>query len=570
MSIGAVRRQLAVAAREVVTGGLALVTFATVLLGAPRGVVVASAVVTLALYVPLHRRATSIPRKKHEIAGTLQLARLLLALTLVVAWDDWWGWSWPAAAAMALVAACTAAETTVFDSWERVGLEARNLPTLRVEIPEVVGRGTVGAADWTVLLLAWVVAGIVAADWLVLGLALLLTAAVAVAVVVGLRRVHRCVDAEDRLYGTLEKIGPEFAVYFGSNVGAQYQLGMWMPYFERIGRPFVVVARNLTMFRALEGITDAPIVHRPSIRSLPEVIVPTMRAAFYVNNAPNNTHFLERRQMAHVWLNHGDSEKPACFNPVHAIYDRIFAAGQAGIDRYARHGVHIPEQKFQVVGRPQVEDIEPARGKVADLDDVTVLYAPTWRGPYADSEVYSLPQGEAIVRRLLERGARVIFRSHPFNYRFNDAAAAITRIGALLDADRVVSGRRHVWGPAAEERMSLVDCFNASDAMVADVSAVVSDYLQSGKPFAMVSVGRTAEALREEAPAARAAYVVDGDLANLDDALDTMLGADPLVDERTRTRQYYLGDFDPGRYADGFLDAARRLIDAGPLDEGIR
>ena len=88
--------------------------------------------------------------------------------------------------------------------------------------------------------------------------------------------------------------------------------------------------------------------------------MPSLTTAFYVNNAARNTHLVERRELTHVWLNHGDSEKPACYNPVHAIYDLLFAAGQAGIDRYARHGVHIPLEKFRIVGRPQVEVIRPA------------------------------------------------------------------------------------------------------------------------------------------------------------------------------------------------------------------
>ena len=78
---------------------------------------------------------------------------------------------------------------------------------------------------------------------------------------------------------------------------------------------------------------------------------------------------------------------------MHAIYDKIYAAGQAGIDRYARHGVDIARSKFEIVGRPQVEQITRARGPIGSLEDVTVLYAPTWRGPYADSRVYSLPEG---------------------------------------------------------------------------------------------------------------------------------------------------------------------------------
>ena len=306
-----------------------------------------------------------------------------------------------------------------------------------------------------------------------------------------------------------------------------------------------------------------PLIHRRTLRSVEEVIVDSMAVSFYVNNAARNTHFVERREITHVWLNHGDSEKSACFNPVHAIYDLIFAAGQAGIDRYERHGVKIPREKFRIVGRPQVERIAPARGPISTIAEPTVLYAPTWQGPFADSRVYSLPIGREIVTQALSRGARVIFRVHPFNYRYAVARELIDEIGALLDADRASTGRTHLWGPAAQSEMSIEDCFNASDVMVSDVSAVVSDYLHSGKPLAMVSMGRTPEQLVVDAPAARAAYVLREDLSNLGQVFDDLLGADPLALVRQQTRIYYLGDFPTESYAEGFLQAAREVIDAG-------
>jgi hypothetical protein len=343
---------------------------------------------------------------------------------------------------------------------------------------------------------------------------------------------------------------------------------MWLPYFVRIGRPFIIVTRTAPMLAQIsrlceeQGVT-VPLIHRRTLRSLEEIIVDSMTAAFYVNNAARNTHLVERRELTHVWLNHGDSEKPACFNPVHAIYDLLFAAGQAGVDRYARHGVSIPAEKFRIVGRPQVELITPPRGPIGTIKQPTVLYAPTWQGPFADSRVYSLPVGRQIVEQLLAHGARVVFRAHPFNYRYPDDQKMIEDIGAVLDADREVSGRQHLWGPAAEQEMSVEDCFNASDAMVSDVSAVVSDYLHSGKPFAMVSVGRTPEQLLVDAPAARAAYVLRDDLSNLVDVCDNLLGSDPLAAVRNETKIYYLGDFPDEGYADGFLSAAREVIDGG-------
>ena len=64
--------------------------------------------------------------------------------------------------------------------------------------------------------------------------------------------------------------------------------------------------------------------------------------------------------------------------------------------------------------------------------------------------------------------------------------------------------------------MIVEDCFNASDAMVADVSAVLSDYLQSEKPYAIVSVGRTPEQLLPTRRSPRPRTCSREDLTNLD------------------------------------------------------
>ena len=149
-----------------------------------------------------------------------------------------------------------------------------------------------------------------------------------------------------------------------------------------------------------------------------------------------------------------------------------------------------------------------------------MLYAPTWRGHVEETMLYSLPSGERIVAALLARGATVIFRPHPFSYDFADDAATIARIMALLDADRRQTGRPHLWGAAAEKDRGILDCINASDAMVSDVSSVVSDYLFSGKPFAMIAVPAEPEAFVAEYPVARASYVIRGDLADLDAQLE--------------------------------------------------
>ena len=512
----------------------------------------------------VHRRSF---KSKSRMAGVLRAsnsARAVAAAVLASFWTSQHGLNWVVNVAVAILVVTIVLESSLAKSWRVTGLEARNLPGAETRGFQPLSRGVVALASAVVISMGWVFAFWGTFEYLLLVLSLVPIAIATVLFIAGLKRGVNSIRLDNRLYDLLDEYEAEFVVYFGSNVGITYQLGMWLPYFERIGKKFIVVTRSLKMMRAAGQITEVPVINRPTLRSLEDVITPSVGAAFYVNNAGKNTHFIERREMKHVWLNHGDSEKPACFNPVHAIYDVIFAAGQAGIDRYERHGVRIPREKFEIVGRPQVDQIESVGIESAEKQNGrTVLYAPTWKGAYKDSELYSLPIGADIVSELLARGSTVIFRAHPLNYRYDTAKKLIGEIQEILEADAKASGRQHIWGRAAEKEMTTDDCFNASDAMISDVSAVVTDYLQSGKPLSVVSVARTRDQLLNEVPAAKAAYVLDEDLSNLSEVLDGLLVNDAKAVERDQMRKYYLGDFPPESYADAFLNAARQMIAAG-------
>ncbi len=564
---GRYRRLLLRVGLDLAATAVALVALGSALAGGPVGLTVALVVAAVAaafgsVWATVRRRSR---RSRLLTEGEVTRTVLVFALAALAARAG--VWSWPVVLALVLTLAAVAVERRIRSAWGRGGLTARNLPEALPPIAQSVPRGLLPLLNGLVLILG-AVAVLVGVSLLLVVPAVLVAVLAADGTVRAVGRARLAQEGELRLREALEARAPEFAVYFASTVGAGYQLGMWLPYFLRIGRPFVIITRTVAMLRQIDALcreleVEVPIVHRPTLRSVEDAVVPSMSAAFYVNNAVRNTHLIERRELTHVWLNHGDSEKPACFNPVHAIYDLIFSAGQAGIDRYARHGVSIPREKFMIVGRPQVERIVPAARPIREVEQPTVLYAPTWQGPYADSRVYSLPIGREIVTELLARGVRVVFRAHPFNYRYKPCRAMIAQIGGLLEADRAVTGRQHLWGAAAEKQLTIEDCFNLSDAMVCDVSAVVSDYLRSDKPFAMVAVGRTPDELVVEAPAAQAAYVLREDLSNLVAVCDDLLGPDPLTETRKATKIYYLGAIADDTYADGFLTAAREVIAAG-------
>ncbi|MFG2936107.1 hypothetical protein [Streptomyces sp. NPDC048282] len=103
---------------------------------------------------------------------------------------------------------------------------------------------------------------------------------------------------------------------------------------------------------------------------------------------------------------------------------------------------------------------------------------------------------------------------------------------------RVVTG--------AEPR--LYDCFNVSDAMVSDISSVVSDFIASGKPYAVTdSAGVGVEEFKRANTAVRAAVILSNSAKELGGLLDAVRApaADPLAAERVELKQYLLGPDEP-------------------------
>ncbi|HEY7222801.1 MAG TPA: CDP-glycerol glycerophosphotransferase family protein [Micromonosporaceae bacterium] len=364
-----------------------------------------------------------------------------------------------------------------------------------------------------------------------------------------------------RLRAAVASGEPRFMVHFSAPSSDAFHLLAWLPYLDRIGAPYVVVLREAHSLRPIAGRTRVPVVVCPTSQTLSHMVTPTMRAAFYVNNGALNAHCVRFRELTHIQLLHGDSDKATSYNPVTAMFDRIFVAGQAGIDRYRIHGLDILADKFRIVGRPQVESIQVGIRARPQGEPNTVLYAPTWVGTHDEDNHSSLPIAPAITNALLRRGTLVVFRPHPYSAHDPASARRIAQVEAMLADDRARTRRMHVFGDAATQGLTMAECANLSDALIGDVSAVASDYLYSEKPLAIVNMGRQpVEEFADSFPLALAASVLRRDLSNLDEVLDELLLSDSRRAERLKWKTYYLGPFPHETYADAFLDEARSYL----------
>ncbi|MFJ2890747.1 hypothetical protein ACIO53_32325 [Streptomyces sp. NPDC087305] len=94
----------------------------------------------------------------------------------------------------------------------------------------------------------------------------------------------------------------------------------------------------------------------------------------------------------------------------------------------------------------------------------------------------------------------------------------------------------------------LYDCFNVSDAMVSDISSVVSDFIASGKPYAVTDSAKLGvEEFKRQNTAVRAAVILSNKAAELGELLAAVRtpDADPMAADRKELKEYLLGPDEP-------------------------
>ncbi|MEV5429157.1 hypothetical protein [Streptomyces sp. NPDC052701] len=107
----------------------------------------------------------------------------------------------------------------------------------------------------------------------------------------------------------------------------------------------------------------------------------------------------------------------------------------------------------------------------------------------------------------------------------------------------------------------LYDCFNVSDAMVSDISSVVSDFIASGKPYAVTdSAELGVEEFKRQNTAVRAAVILSNSAAELGELLAAVRdpASDPLAGDRKELKRYLLGPDEP-KSIDQFNTAVANL-----------
>lgn len=339
----------------------------------------------------------------------------------------------------------------------------------------------------------------------------------------------------------LDDYRPEVIVHLSGPDSAAYQINTWIEALEALDQRVFVVLRDHQLFEKMAPST-LPTLSLPAPSELLMLDFSSARVALYPANTGNNIHLLRLPNLMSAFIGHGDSDKSASNNPFSRVYDELWVAGEAGADRYRRSGMHIPEDQYRFVGRPQVHAIR-STPRIGELEVPTVLYAPTWEGVNQLQEYSSLRAiGVRLVDALIADGSvRVVYKPHPFtgqrDAKYRAAHATIVR---RLDDAKARTGIDH----RVVASGSLMTWMNQSTALISDISSVLSDWLAGEKPYAVFNhEGVSTKQFRQDYPSSAAATLLDGNAGGIDEFLDVITGRGPdlLAEYRSKLATYLLG-----------------------------
>ncbi|MET1133918.1 MAG: CDP-glycerol glycerophosphotransferase family protein, partial [Aeromicrobium sp.] len=361
---------------------------------------------------------------------------------------------------------------------------------------------------------------------------------------------------------------PEVVVHLSGPDTAAYQINTWIEALESLDQRVLVVLRDHPLFERMAP-SSLPTLSLPAPSELLMLDFSMVKAALYPANTGNNIHLLRLPTMMSAFIGHGDSDKSASNNPFSRVYDELWVAGEAGADRYRRSGMHIPEDQYRFVGRPQVHAIERTP-RVGEAEIPTVLYAPTWEGVNQHQEYSSLRAiGVKLIDALLADGSvRVVYKPHPFtgqrDAKYRVAHAVITR---RLEDAKARTGIDH----RVVTSGSLTDWMNQSTALVSDISSVLSDWLASEKPYAVFNhAGVSTRQFREDYPSSAAATLLDSHAQGVDEFLDVVTGRGPdlLAEYRAKLATYLLGPPEQ-RTLEAFRDAVTAFVQRSDVERSM-
>ena len=196
----------------------------------------------------------------------------------------------------------------------------------------------------------------------------------------------RHIQDEEKLHSV------EFVVFYGGG-GSKGHFNMWNPVFEQQKDRFLSIFRGTRdWWEIREHENVVPIAAHAQIEILLDRL-PNLKAVLYPGNYNTNLHALRQSHLQHIFIGHGDSNKSSSAHKVFRVYDEVWVAGQAHVDRFLTMPFDVSGFNFRVVGQPWMK--ETLENLLSDAESsIDWCYFPTWKGSTSSQHYSSLDKFE--------------------------------------------------------------------------------------------------------------------------------------------------------------------------------
>jgi len=257
------------------------------------------------------------------------------------------------------------------------------------------------------------------------------------------------------------------------------QLNMWLPLLISIRVPFLLIIRDKNLYDwTLKNYSTIDVAYAKGPGDVGDLVALSrgVPLALYISSTGNNIHLVRFEEIRHCFIGHGDSEKASSAHKALRMFDEIWVAGQAHIDRFKNKPFNTDSLKFVKVGRPTLIDaLQKSITPWQERGDTKILYLPTWEGSNYKNDYSSVRFAKQLLG-ICSTCATVHAKLHPFT---GNRDKGISDSESLLDS--AFKGDLKV--SIIPSRVPLVDILDGYNFFVCDISSVVTECLALDAPI---------------------------------------------------------------------------------------
>lgn len=272
----------------------------------------------------------------------------------------------------------------------------------------------------------------------------------------------------------------KFYVHTGETMTAgPNHLNMWLPLLMSFRIPFLLIVRDQKLYDwVLKNYHSVDVVFAKTAGDISEVVARTEGTpmALYPSSTGNNIHLVRFEEIKHCFIGHGDSEKAASAHKALRMFDEIWVASQAHIDRFRNKSFNSNGLDFVKVGRPNL--IQALKNSVKpwyERGEMKILYLPTWEGINYKNDYSSVRMAKQLLEIASEKTAAHA-KLHP-NTGSRDKS--LTNAQILIDASFKENSKISV----IPSSVPLLDIHENYNIFVCDISSVVTECLALDAPI---------------------------------------------------------------------------------------